>query len=663
MIKHPTMTIRLATVSLLLCLSLLSACQGGLPFGRGATKDAATLPTAQLMQEADAAFDQGRFAQSEFYYQNLADRPDLARADQGRVLERLADSALHAGHPMQAQLALERWAMHDPQARSGWAYTALTLDTYRALGREGELASLKGRLLSDVSLAWEIRYRAAVRLAMGYAEEGRSVEALGTLSEFYATAPDATGRVEMERALAARLVRFEDVEDLVTAVPPAGQMAFPGALVVFEAARRDAAAGKDWASAWKIMRGVLANASLQDKVGLGDALHALERAQGQPRVGVALLLPMTGRYQEVGRKIARGAGVAQWQMANNGVELDVKVINTDAPDWLGRLAALPSQYAVVGGPLRVSSFKELAASDEMRRRAVFAFLPSLGEMTEGRDAWRFFSSRDDEVRALVGLASRHLGISRFGLLYPDESFGHEMAAAFRQEALRAGGTIAEQQSYAPKDSPSWGRKIRALLKVPDHFDKEAPLPPAPFQAVFLPDGWSQAQLLVPNFFFYDSTDMVFLGPSLWSSALDRVTEVEEAYFRLAVTPGAWWAGTPGAQQLQSLLDAEGLGVADLWVALGYDWLRMTGNLGAMPADWNPALINRRLSSAARVEYSLAPMSWDGEGRASQEMFLFKPAPEGGMVLVEPADFAERLQRAHAKRAERVKLWRQNNKSR
>jgi len=650
---------------LLLCGLLLIAagCQAGMRLGGPSLESAAQLPTPRLLAEADTAFAEARWARSEFYYQRLAERQDLDPVQRPVVLRKLADSALRADHPMQARFALEQWATLAPDAVNDWQYNALLLDAYRALGQEQRLAELKGRLLEDASLPWAVRHRAGVRLALGYAADGREQAGLRTLEEFYSQAAGPGDRAAMEQTLYRGLQRVEDMDGLARAVAQDRSLSFPGALILFEQARRSAHEGdKAWERSWKVMRGILANANLADKVSLGDILLALERSNGQPRNGVALLLPVTGRYQEVGRKIVRGAGVAQWMLANQGIELDIKVINTDVPDWLDRLAALPPQYAVVGGPLRVSSFKALEHSEELSRRAVFGFLPSLGEAREGVQAWRFFSSREDEVRALVRLTNERLGITRFGVLHPEEPFGNDMASVFRRQVILSGGSVVAQKSYPPKTSPAWGDRIAQLLDVPGNFDKKAPLPSADFGAVFLPDGWSQAQLLVPNFFFYDATDMVFLGPSLWSSALERVTDVENAYFRLAVCPGAWNPESPGARQLQERLDAEGLGPADLWVALGYDWLRTAAGLGTLPTDWTPAQVTARLQRLD-LEYSLAPMSWDADGVANQDLYLFRPGADGGVRLVEPEELADRVRAARAKRVERRRLWEENQKNR
>lgn len=629
--------------------------------GRRTLEQAAALPTPQLRQQADDAYAGSRWAQSEFYYQRLAERQDLDARLRPEVFKRLADSALHAEHPMQARFALQQWAAIQPEAANGWQYTALLLDTYRALGQEDDLVALKDRLLNDASLSWALRHRAGVRLALGYASADLPDKALETLERFYAKAPTPQARGEMEESFYHGLQGVQDVDGLARAVAPAKRLAFPGALVLFEQARREAGGGeKQWEASWKVMRGILSSADLADKIMLGDILQALEQANGQPRTSVVLLLPVSGRFQEVGRKIVRGAGAAQWMLANEGLELDVKVINTDASDWLERLHNLPPQYSVVGGPLRVESFKALRESGELARRAVFGFLSSLGGAGEGTLAWRFFPSHADEVRALVRMTTQRLGVTRFGVLSPEEPFGVEMAELFRRQTLLAGGEVVARESYPSKDSPAWGGRVAKLLNVPSGFDKDAPLPEASFGAVFLPDGWSQAQLLVPNFFFYDATDMLFLGPGLWSSALERAKDVEQTYFRLAVCPGAWDPQSSGALQLQNLLDSEGLGPADFWLALGYDWLRMAADLGALPSAWTPAQVNAKLQRL-RLDYSLAPLSWDADGVANEDLYLFQPGPDGGMVLAAPEAVAARLERARAKRAERRKLWEENRK--
>ncbi|MGE4552176.1 MAG: ABC transporter substrate-binding protein, partial [Desulfovibrionaceae bacterium] len=399
-----------------------------------------------------------------------------------------------------------------------------------------------------------------------------------------------------------------------------------------------------------LMQDVLLRSQLDDKSFFGDILSSLGGAGGAG-LRVALAVPITGKYAEIGQKIARGAGAAQWQLAASGLDLEIRVVNTDADGWVGRLAALPGEWSVVGGPLTVEGFKAMADAGVLKRRAVFSFLPGLGEFAEGRDAWRFFSSREDEVRALLDLCIHRLGITRFGVLAPEEDFGSRMRDIFTRLAMQEGGSITGSATYPPGEHTEWARRVARVLGVPAAIDKHALTPEPRFGAVFLPDGWNQAQLLVPNFFYYDAADMVYLGPNLWSRSLDQVGEAERNYFRLAVCPGAWWPETSGAEALQAELDAQGLGAADYWVALGYDFTRMASVLGPLPGAPAADEVNHRLARVASMTFSMAPVSYTADGVAMQRQYLFAPGSDGKR-LADPEELRRGVEHARNLRQNR-----------
>ncbi len=213
------------------------------------------------------------------------------------------------------------------------------------------------------------------------------------------------------------------------------------------------------------------------------------------------------------------------------------------------------------------------------------------------------------------------------------------------------------QSYPSRNLKRWGKRVGKLLKVPADFNdnKDAPLEQPDFGAVFVPDGWRQAQTLLPNFFFYEGDQLVFLGPGLWSRALDDAKDIDEHYYRLAVCPGAWWDRSEGGRALQSALTEEGLGQADFWVALGYDFLRFAGKFGALPSTWDRDEVNKRIASAQDIEFSMAKMTWDADGVASQDLFLFSPV-RNGKQLVNADKVSARIARAKARREKRIEAY-------
>jgi len=261
------------------------------------------------------------------------------------------------------------------------------------------------------------------------------------------------------------------------------------------------------------------------------------------------------------------------------------------------------------------------------------------------------------VRSLVHLTVDKLGITDLAVFYPEEKFGRTMAQTFYSEAAPLGGRIKGMQSYPSRELKQWTGRVGKLLNVPSNFsdNKDVPLPMPDFGAVFIPDGWRQAQTLLPNFFFYEGDQLVFLGPGLWSRALDDAKDVDEHYYRLAVCPGAWWDGSDGGRALQSALTEEGLGQADFWVALGYDFLRFAGKLGTLPASWDSAMVNKRIHRAQDLDFSMAPMTWDEHGTASQDLYLFTPASNGKRIM-DLDKFAARIARAKARRERRMENY-------
>jgi hypothetical protein len=627
-------------------------------------KSADMLSTPNLLVEADAAWKAKHWEAVELYYAAALERPDLVRSELPEIYVRLAESALRNGHYHQARIALEQWANKDTQALERADWERLYLDSMAALGKTERLDNHLQWVLGAANVPWATKQEVALWYADHYGVREDYERSLDVLDRFYALAPDVPARSLFEHEFSRRLAGMDDarVDGLAKAVTPVNQWRFPYALAAFERGVRTAGDSDAWSSDWRTLRDLASSAELADPIPLRNKLAELEARYGVPRIGLALALPVTGPYAKVGVKILRGAGLAQWRLAQEGVDVDLKVVNTDASGWEERLARLPGHFTVVGGPLRVDAFKRFYESDSpaagvLRQRAVFAFLPSLGDLAEGRDAWRFFSSRVDEVRSLVQLTVGKLGIQDLAVFYPEEKFGRTMAQTFYSEAAPLGGRIKGMQSYPPHELKQWTGRVGKLLNVPADFsdNKDVPLPMPDFGAVYIPDGWRQAQTLLPNFFFYEGDQLVFLGPGLWSRALDDARDVDEHYYRLAVCPGAWWDGSDGGRALQSALTEEGLGQADFWVALGYDFLRFAGKLGTLPADWDSDLVNKRIRKAEDMDFSMAPLAWDKNGTASQDLYLFSPASNGKRI-VDPEKLAARIARAQARRERRMENY-------
>lgn len=609
-------------------------------------------PVADTGAQADKAWEAGDHAASEALNRRLLDKGGLTEAQQAKAWERLAVSALNNNHGHVALEALRNLAQLRPGAPETWQWNEVYLSALMRIGRTAEARRHMDSLLRDKSRLWDLRFRAGLSLARAQWSEHayeRSMQTLGRLYEASpAPAPMSRGRLERAFLEELKLTDERTLMALASIVPPEAQWNFPYTIVRLEQARRRSADETTRQQAWQLINNLQRMGRFADPDLVAGVFAPIMQQYGAPSGGLVLALPLTGPYAEIGWKVLRGAGAAQWTALTQGAQLNIRVINTEAPDWLDRLEALPKGYTILGGPLRMDRFEALVARGVDQQHPCFAFLPSLGGEIEGMDAWRFFPGSRDEVRALAQLAVGDMGISEFGVLHPQEPYGSRFSEVFASEVEEWFATVNATASYPPGQPTKWAKSVAPFLNVdlsvPE--EKREPVEP-PFQAVFVPDAWSQAKIIVPQLFFYDEDRLLVLGPSLWGQGLTRDENVEMNYFRTAAFPGPWWADNPapGTASLRDTLAADGLGEPDFWVALGYDFIRFTGLMPPLPAAWSPDNVNAALAIAQDMDWSMAPLRWDTAGRASQELFLFAPSRKGPVILDK-----ERLQR----RLERIR---------
>lgn len=661
------MTLRrtLHILLVLLLLTVLAGCQK-----QPARPDGVRPPpsTTQILQDtAEKAYRDGQWSKSELYHGQLLELGQGTPAERSVWNERYVVSALRAGHARNALSGLRAWAEMDPTAPSSPAWQAARIEALHASGDETAALLALDAFLDDSMLPTTTRLELGERVFAGFAAAaaapGLDDRIMTLLSRLAPLARDKQDRLRLEDSAREFFMRLPDdrLAAMAAASSPTGP--FPEPLASFlHAARVAERTPEAWPAAWQTMRRALTPNAFARPDPLARILARLEDERGVPSVSLALLLPLSGRFENVAWSILRGADAAGWQFASQGAPVSVHVINTESPDWLAEFAALPPGPVVVGGPVEIGRFRELAASNALAGRAVFAFLPSLGDAAEGRDAWRFFGSLDDQISALVNFSMHDLGITRFAVVYPQENFGLRASELFREQVARQGGQVVTQAGYYPTEPARWGRTVAEMLKAPDRdpaLSERMPPPDPSFEAVFLPDGWAQAQLLAPHFHFYEQEQLVLLGPELWSQALAASRDVDTRYFRLAATPGPWSSAdaSPGRLALRQALADMGLGEPDFWTALGFDFVRFAVRLGGFERGFGPSSVNRRLASLNDLEWSLAPITWNASGHARQELFVFTPA-SSGLAPIDLDAFRARLELTRERQKERVEFLRE-----
>ncbi len=365
-------------------------------------------------------------------------------------------------------------------------------------------------------------------------------------------------------------------------------------------------------------------------------------------VCVAMALPTTGNYAPFGAKITAGAKVAQNELTQAGTPIDLRIINSESTDWITQIEQLPQQCVAVGGPLRYNRYIQLKNAGIPTKRAIFAFIPALDATDEGSITWRFFPSQADQIQAVLQFAS-DLGIDRYGLLYPTDTYGNHMSTLFADVANKY-GAVAKIASYDPNAPGTWNDIMKSFTG--SSMRGKIPIPTTTFQAAFIPDSWENVERLTPFLFYQGEDRLVIMGTALWEQGLSNRSSVNVANLDLAVFPGAWNASSPNATAaaLIEALAAGGDTTPALWEGTGYDFVRFASLLN-LQQPVNPGEVNRRITAIQGMDWAIAPITWNN-GQASQKLFLFRPT-NTGFELVNPVEFKNRLAEIRARHARRV----------
>jgi len=333
---------------------------------------------------------------------------------------------------------------------------------------------------------------------------------------------------------------------------------------------------------------------------------------------VVLALPSSGTYAAIAGKVRHGAQMAQNELAANGVKLRLETINTEAPDWLQRLDALPQACTVVGGPLQARNYAQAREHGQLEKRAFFTFVPSLEQGDEGARAWRFFPSPQDQIDTLIGFATTGMNIRTYGAFYPTDAYGVRMTGLMEQ-SLASQNMLLQKASYNPADPTSWSDAVAPLINAQTPQGSKTPVPQTSFEALFLPDSWKSMEMLTTSLLYNGEDRLVLLGTTLWEQSLSGKTISNADKYALAVFPAAW-----NQPQAPRALQVPG---TDFWNALGYDFVRFAVSMG-LDSRLTTQQVTARAQRASKMIWGMAPISWDNAGVAHQKLFLFGVSPTG-----------------------------------
>ncbi|MDL2314184.1 hypothetical protein LJC36_04300, partial [Desulfovibrio sp. OttesenSCG-928-C14] len=571
-----------------LALLLLASCSY-LPFGGKSTISTPRGPvviesSSLTMENVRQAYNEGRMQEAEALALALLKGEELDSFQRLSAWQIAAQAALAYGNGASALNALDQWKALDPSAASTENWNDLWRRSLDLVSFMQAAQAVQKALASPTTPPRQARegklFMAERRLLSG-SPDGVSRE----LEDLYSATPSAKDKGELERRLFRALHRTSPgaMETLLKQATDRNSRGYPYALYRLEEARRlfldsvTQALAKERV-AFMRQGSTLADQALFQTWNRPDfsVLEGL-RANNQE---IALVLPLSGQYGNLAQKIVSGTEIARNAFAFNGQQLRFYVIDSDQPGWLERLASLPARVRVVGGPLRAADYAEIKNAGLLNQRFFFGFMPRLEEGDEGRVAWRFFSTNRDQLSAVIRFAAS-AGVTGFAAMVPEEEYGLRMQGLFQEELGKEGFALRAQGSYPVGQHQEWNKIVAAFL----HTDKNAETAPnTPFQAIFLPDSWRNAQLLMPHFFYYRENRLLFMGSMLWEQSMSLAERSEGRNQTMVIFPGAWDANTtsPSGMLLRLSAAAQGHESADFWLSLGYDFALMAATVALPP---------------------------------------------------------------------------------
>ncbi len=246
------------------------------------------------------------------------------------------------------------------------------------------------------------------------------------------------------------------------------------------------------------------------------------RAEAKPNV-VGVLLPLSGRYQQVGESVMRGI-----QLALQGSDIELVVKDTQGDVTLaGRQVeelAFDEQAIAIIGPLLADESHRAALVAEELQVPILTLTRSENITSIGQYVFRNMLTNSQQAQALADYAMSTLGYKTFALLYPNIPFGVELSNQFWDEVEARGGEIRGAESY-DHDQTTFTNEVKKLVgryyledrldyiegvreinaQNLDSFRRRKAFeklrgsldPVVDFEALLIPDSWQRAGLVAP----------------------------------------------------------------------------------------------------------------------------------------------------------------------
>ncbi|MFQ6672857.1 MAG: ABC transporter substrate-binding protein, partial [Candidatus Tectimicrobiota bacterium] len=280
---------------------------------------------------------------------------------------------------------------------------------------------------------------------------------------------------------------------------------------------------------------------------------------------VGLILPLTGPESVAGQSVLQGVQLAIAQAGVSPEGRPFRLIIRDSagePDRakaaVARLALEEKVIAIIGPVFSETARAAAAEADRLQVPMVVPFAHAPGIPESSPYVFRNSLTNQAQGAFVARYAVESLGLRRFAILYPDDSYGNDLKTLFTQSVEALGGQVVVQAAYDPQAN-DFSEPIRTLGGVadeelerlhPDEADGPAltspvpvaqTAPPIDYDTLFIPGYFDKVGLLAPQLAFYNVVGVTLLGCNGWNSP--ELLTIGEHYVEGAIFVDGFFAGS------------------------------------------------------------------------------------------------------------------------
>jgi ABC-type branched-subunit amino acid transport system substrate-binding protein/TolA-binding protein len=395
-----------------------------------------------------------------------------------------------------------------------------------------------------------------------------------------------------------------------------------------------------------------------------DLIHQIQQSALFNRYTLGCLLPLSGPYQKIGFQALKGIELAldRFSTQNSNSQMNIIVKDSGGNPEQTRIAMqelINEQVAAILGPIITA---EVAAMESQANKIPIITLTQKDNITSiGDYVFRNFITPQMQVSNILDYTTSELGLYRYAILYPDETYGITFMNLFWDELLANGGKIVGVESYNPQHT-DFADPIKKLVglyyEIPKDLkeaaeldlaetedqsdqnqamnpeatdeeqseqdtDEDEPKAIVDFDAVFIPDYPKTVGLIIPQLAYYDVKDVYLLGTNLWHS--DVLIKMAPQYVQGAIMPDGFFAGSaaPVVQEFVSAFDETYEEKPHFIEAVVYDSAMMLFGVLAQPDLRFKSDLKNKLISMEPFMGVTGPTHFDENGEAQKQLHLLR----------------------------------------